>query len=85
VGGSGAADWRASPNKDARPEIINPDLLVIHHISLPPGEFRIRASSKHIIDFFQNTLDVSVHPYFAEIADQKVSSHFLITRAGELM
>ena len=81
----GAADWRMSPNKDARPENINPDVLVIHHISLPPGEFRNRQSSKHIIDFFQNTLDASAHPYFAEIADQKVSSHFLITRAGELI
>lgn len=81
----GAADWRASPNKDARPENINPDLLVIHHISLPPGEFRNRASSQHIINFFQNTLDPAAHPYFAEIKDQKVSSHFLITRAGDLI
>ena len=81
----GAADWHISPNKDARPKNINPDVLVIHHISLPPGEFRNRKSSQHIIDFFQNTLDATAHPYFAEIADQKVSSHFLITRAGELI
>ena len=81
----GAADWRMSPNKDSRPENINPDLVVIHHISLPPGEFRNRASSQYIIDFFQNRLDASAHPYFAEIADQKVSSHFLITRTGELI
>ena len=81
----GAADWRMSPNQDSRPENINPDLLVIHHISLPPGEFRNRTSSQHIINFFQNRLDASAHPYFAEIADQKVSSHFLITRTGELI
>ncbi len=81
----GEAAWRISQNKDTRPENISPDLLVIHHISLPPGEFKNRTSSQHIINFFQNTLDPSAHPYFAEIADQKVSSHFLITRAGELI
>jgi N-acetyl-anhydromuramoyl-L-alanine amidase len=81
----GAADWHLSPNKDARPDQVNPDLLVIHHISLPPSQFKTRASSQHIINFFQNTLDPNVHPYFAEIAEQKVSSHFLITRTGELI
>jgi len=81
----GSAQWRISPNQDARPDNIDPDLVVIHHISLPPGEFRNKSSSQHIIDFFQNKLDPNEHPYFAEIADQKVSSHFLITRAGELI
>jgi len=81
----GAANWHVSPNKDARPEEVNLDLLVIHHISLPPSEFKSRSSSQHIINFFQNTLDPNAHPYFAEIADQKVSSHFLITRTGELI
>ncbi|WP_255532056.1 1,6-anhydro-N-acetylmuramyl-L-alanine amidase AmpD [Polynucleobacter parvulilacunae] len=81
----GDARWRISPNQDARPENVDPDLVVIHHISLPPGEFRNKTSSRHIIDFFQNKLDPSGHPYFAEIADQKVSSHFLITRSGELI
>ena len=81
----GSAAWRASPNKDARAAEVKPDLLVIHHISLPPGEFKRSKSSQHIIHFFQNTLDPTVHPYFAEIADQKVSSHFLITRTGELI
>ena len=38
----------------------------------------------HIIDFFQNTLDISAHPYFAEIGGQKVSSHFLISRQGQV-
>ena len=81
----GAANWHVSPNKDARPEEVNLDLLVIHHISLPPSEFKSRSSSQHIVNFFQNTLDPNAHPYFAEIADQKVSSHFLITRTGELI
>ena len=81
----GFAKWRLSPNHDARPEHIQPDLVVIHHISLPPGEFKNKETSHYIVDFFQNKLDVSVHPYFSEIAGQKVSSHFLITRHGELI
>jgi len=80
----GFAHWRLSPNQDARPENIQPELVVIHHISLPPGEFRNQTSSHHIVDFFQNKLDPKGHPYFAEIADQKVSSHFLIARSGKL-
>ena len=81
----GEARWKISPNQDARPENISPDLVVIHHISLPPGEFKNQSSSHHIVDFFQNQLDPNGHPYFAEIADQKVSSHFLIARSGELI
>ena len=80
----GYAAWRASPNHDARPEACAPDLAVIHHISLPPGEFKNRSSTQFIVDFFQNRLNASLHPYFAEIANQKVSSHFLISRAGEV-
>lgn len=81
----GDARWRISPNQDVRPENVVPDLVVIHHISLPPGEFRNQASSQYIVDFFQNKLDPNAHPYFTEIADQKVSSHFLIARSGELI
>ena len=81
----GDADWRISPNQDARPDNIEPDLAVIHHISLPPGEFKNQSSSHNIVHFFQNKLDPNGHPYFLEIADQKVSSHFLITRSGELI
>ncbi|WP_256437690.1 1,6-anhydro-N-acetylmuramyl-L-alanine amidase AmpD [Polynucleobacter sp. MWH-UH2A] len=81
----GSAKWRPSPNQDVRPENISPDLVVIHHISLPPSEFRSTNSSQYIIDFFQNQLDSTAHPYFEEIAGQKVSSHFLITRTGELI
>lgn len=58
---------------------------MIHHISLPPREFKYQDAGRYIIDFFQNKLDANAHPYFAEIAGQKVSSHFLITRSGELI
>ncbi|QWE09561.1 1,6-anhydro-N-acetylmuramyl-L-alanine amidase AmpD [Polynucleobacter ibericus] len=85
AGWVGDAHWRISPNQDSRPENVQADLAVIHHISLPPGEFRKQVSSHHIVNFFQNKLDPAGHPYFAEIADQKVSSHFLITRTGELI
>ena len=80
----GYATWCASPNYDLRPEACVPDLAVIHHISLPPGEFKNRSSTQFIVDFFQNRLNASLHPYFAEIANQKVSSHFLISRTGAI-
>ena len=77
----GRAQWRASPNFDDRPTQAKPDLAVIHHISLPPGQF----GSGHIIDFFQNKLDARAHPYFEQIAHHKVSSHFLIDRDGQVV
>lgn len=80
----GSAVWRNSPNQDMRPEGLIPDLAVIHHISLPPGGFVAHSCTQFIVDFFQNKLDSSLHPYFDEIADQKVSSHFLISRTGEV-
>jgi len=81
----GNATWCASPNFDSRPTANPPDLVVIHHISLPPGGFQKRSCTQFIVDFFQNKIDPTEHPYFAEIADQKVSSHFLISRTGELI
>jgi AmpD protein len=57
------------------------DLLVIHSISLPPGEF----GGHWIDDLFMNRLDVSAHPYFAEIEALKVSSHLLIQRSGKIV
>ena len=80
----GYAAWRISPNQDIRPLALAPDLVVIHHISLPPSGFVDRSSTQFIVDFFQNKLDSSLHPYFEEIANQKVSSHFLISRSGEV-
>ena len=66
-----------SPNFNARPgdEI---SLLIIHNISLPPGQF---ATGK-VQEFFQNRLDVTEHPYFEGISALRVSAHFLIERDG---
>jgi AmpD protein len=71
----------ASPNCDARPHGGSVELLVIHNISLPPGFFGGNA----IAELFTNCLDPRAHPYFRDIADLCVSSHFLIRRDGELI
>lgn len=68
----------ASPNCDARPDGATVSLLVIHNISLPPGEF----GGDGIVGLFTNTLDPAAHPYYAQIAALKVSAHFLIRRDG---
>ncbi len=70
-----------SPNFDSRPSGTKIDLLVIHNISLPPEQF----GSQHISDFFCNRLKVDEHPFFKQIADVKVSAHFLIRRNGNLI
>jgi AmpD protein len=75
------ARWSPSPHCDARPAEAKIELLVIHNISLPPGEF----GGKWIDDLFMGRLDPEAHPYFREIAGVKVSSHFLIRRDGELV
>jgi AmpD protein len=68
-----------SPNFNARPE-AEISLLVIHNISLPPAQFK----TGNVQAFFQNQLNVTEHPYFAGIADLRVSAHFLIERDGEV-
>jgi N-acetyl-anhydromuramoyl-L-alanine amidase len=70
----------ASPNYDARPAGVEADLIVVHGISLPPGEF----GGPWIERLFMNTLPSDLHPYFAEIAGLRVSSHVLVARDGEL-
>ena len=70
-----------SPNRDARPEADAIELLVVHGISLPPGEF----GGDGVDRLFTNGLDPSAHPYFREIADLRVSAHLLIRRAGEVV
>lgn len=67
-----------SPNADERPAGAPIDLLVIHNISLPPGRF----GAGYITDLFLNRLDPGAHPYFAAIADLRVSAHLLIRRDG---
>lgn len=69
-----------SPNYDERPVNTVASLLVIHNISLPPGEY----GGPWIDDLFCNRLDAQAHPYFSEIATLKVSSHLLIRRDGQV-
>ena len=71
----------ASPNCDARSRGIAIDLLVIHNISLPPGEF----GGEAITRFFTNSLDTDAHPYYEQIKGLKVSAHFLIRRDGQII
>jgi N-acetyl-anhydromuramoyl-L-alanine amidase len=78
------AEFLASPNYDARPAPGGPSaicLVVIHNISLPPGQY----GGNGIVELFSNQLNPNEHPYYAEIYAQKVSSHFLIRRHGELL
>jgi AmpD protein len=70
-----------SPNFGPRPANVEPELLVIHNISLPPGEFGGRC----IEQFFTNCLDWQEHEYFAQLEGIEVSSHLLIRRTGELV
>lgn len=70
-----------SPNFDMRPAGGMTDLLVIHNISLPPGQF----GGPFIGDLFANCLDCDAHPYFDRLRSLRVSSHFLIRRDGVVM
>lgn len=70
-----------SPHYNQRPDGEEISLLVIHNISLPPGQF----DGPYIEQFFQGQLDASEHPYFAEIADLRVSAHLLIRRDGSVI
>ncbi len=70
-----------SPNWDERPADASIDLLVIHSISLPPGEF----GGEGIIALFTNCLDPKAHPYYESIAHLRVAAHFLVRRNGELI
>lgn len=70
-----------SPNFDERPPGTTVSLLVIHNISLPPGEF----GGPYVADLFMNRLDVSANPTFASLRDLHVSAHFFIRRDGEVM
>ena len=78
------AQFLASPNHDARPSPFAASticLVVIHNISLPPMQY----GGNGIIELFNNQLNPNEHPYYADIYKQKVSSHFLIRRNGELL
>lgn len=71
----------ASPNFGARPVGTAVELVVIHSISLPPGEYGGDAIER----LFTNRLDWDAHPYFQQIRGIEVSSHFVIRRDGELL
>ena len=68
-----------SPNANDRPDADDISLVVVHGISLPPGEF----GTGLVEALFTNTLDTSTHPALADLAGVRVSSHLLIARGGE--
>ena len=70
-----------SPNFGPRPLGTEVDLVVIHAISLPPGEY----GGPQVAELFTNTLDWDAHPYFGQIRGMEVSAHFFIRRHGELI
>ncbi len=86
----GTADWQAgwylparrldSPNYGPRPSPVVVDLLVVHSISLPPGQY----GGQQVQALFTNQLDWDAHPYFQSIRGAQVSSHFYIDRLGRL-
>ncbi len=69
-----------SPNFGARPTKTSIHLVVVHAISLPPGEY----GSSHVLDFFTNQLAIHEHPYFQSLQGLQVSAHFFIRRQGQL-
>ena len=70
-----------SPNFDARPDGMIPELIVVHGISMPPNEF----GGPWIDALFTNSLPIDAHPHFKEVIELRVSSHLLIRRDGELV
>jgi len=70
-----------SPNCDDRPAGLRPELVVVHGISLPPGEF----GGPWIDALFTNCLPPDAHPYFAQVASLRVSAHALVRRDGEVV
>jgi AmpD protein len=75
------AEYIASPNCDEREHCESPEVVIIHCISLPPGEYGQGAIQR----FFANELSVNEHPYYQSMAHLTVSSHFLIERTGKLI
>ena len=71
----------SSPNQDERPQGTVVSLLVVHNISLPPGEF----GGTGVVDLFLNRLDPDAHPFYCGLRGLEVSSHFFIRRDGALI
>ena len=76
-----SARFVLSPNCDERPDNKNINLLTVHNISLPPGQF----GGSFIEDLFTNQLNPLDHPYFESIYQLKVSAHLLVLRDGRLI
>lgn len=70
-----------SPNFNARPAGTVTDLVVLHNISLPAGQF----GGPHIADLFTNRLDFAADTSFASLRGMAVSSHFLVRRDGAVI
>ena len=70
-----------SPHWDERPAGVVPGLIVVHGISLPPGEY----GGPWIERLFCANLPALAHPYFAEVAALRVSSHLLVRRDGQVL
>jgi AmpD protein len=77
---AGAA-FIASPNQDDRPAGTPVCLIVVHAISLPPGEF----GGTGVERLFTNRLDPAAHPYYTQIHGLRVSAHFFVRRDGSLI
>lgn len=72
---------RLSPNHDPRPPQTTVDLLVIHNISLPPGQF----GGPGVYQLFENSLNPAEHSFYAEIAELRVSAHLWVRRSGRVV
>lgn len=73
--------YAASPNCDARPKQARAELIVVHGISLPPGEF----GGEAIGQLFTNALDCTAHPFYKHLRGVRVSAHVLIRRPGDMV
>ena len=71
---------RPSPNFNERPSDTDVSLLVVHNITLPPGQF----GTPYITDLFLNQLDTAADPWFVNVEGLKVSAHFVIDRLGHI-
>jgi N-acetyl-anhydromuramoyl-L-alanine amidase len=69
-----------SPNFGPRPAGAQVELVVVHSISLPPGEY----GGDGVAELFTNRLDGSAHPYYRQLQGLQVSAHFYVRRGGEL-
>lgn len=70
-----------SPNCDKRPDGTQVSLLVVHNISLPPGQF----GGPYVQALFQNTIDLQAHPWFVNLEGLRVSAHFFVRRDGRIV